>query len=79
MEHYEEGLMAADSLLTLKNSINEALDRADTELYDWTFLHALTISGCMFKLGLRWQKAPCIGRLIHKWVYYDVAHIYDIF
>lgn len=54
MQHYEEGLVAADSLLTLQNSINEALDRTHLELYDWQFLHDLTKSGFMFKLGLKW-------------------------
>ena len=79
MEHYEEGLVAPDSLIVLLNSINEALDRADTELFDWTFLHGLVQYGCMFKLGIRWQKACCIGPLVHRWVYEEVRLIYDIF
>ena len=32
MMHYEEGLLGADALLVLQNSINEALDRAHLEL-----------------------------------------------
>ena len=32
MLHYEEGLLGADALLVLQNSINVALDEADGEL-----------------------------------------------
>ena len=55
MEHYEEGLVAPESLIVLLNSINEAMDRADTELYDWKFLSGLYSQGFLIKLGIRWQ------------------------
>ena len=35
MVHYEQGLVAADALLLLLQSINEALDVADEPLADW--------------------------------------------
>ena len=54
MEHYEEGLVAGESLIILNKSINEALDRADTELHDWNYLHGLYKYGCMLRLGIRW-------------------------
>ena len=41
MEHYEEGLVAPESLIILNKSINEALDRADDQLFDWDYLKSL--------------------------------------
>lgn len=79
MEHYEEGLVAPESLIILNTSINEALDRADTELFDWNFLHGLYKYGYMLRLGIRWQKLCCLGPLVHRWVYKEVRQIYDIF
>lgn len=72
VEHYEEGLMSADSLLILESSINEALDRTETELYDWEFLQGLRQTGCFFRTGMRWQQSCCIGPLIHRFVFYNV-------
>ena len=79
MEHYEEGLVAPESLIILNTSINEALDRADTCLHDWQFLHSLYKYGCMIRLGIRWQRLCCLGPLVHRWVYKEVRQIYDIF
>ena len=54
MEHFEEGLVSPESLIILLNSINEAMDRADDELHDWTFLSGLIKFSFMFRLGIRW-------------------------
>ena len=40
MEHFEEGLVTAESLIILNNSINEAKDSSDKGLNDWNFLHS---------------------------------------
>ena len=53
MEHYEEGLVAPESLILLNTSINEALDRVDQELYDWKFLSGLVMHGLLLKLGIK--------------------------
>jgi len=79
MEHYEEGLVAAESIFILNNSINEAMDKSETELHDWVYLSGLVQYGCMFKLGIRMQKMCCIGPIVHRYVYSDVKMIYDIF
>ena len=77
--HFEEGLVGAEALHVLQNSINEALDRAYEPLYDWQFLHHLTRTGCLFRCSLKNQKLCCIGRFVHKWVHNDIAFIYDVF
>ena len=79
MEHFEEGLVAPESLLLLLNSINEAMDRADTELFDFDFLNGLINEGCLLRLGIRWQRACCIGQIVHRLVYTQVKLVYDIF
>jgi len=53
-EHYEEGLLAGDTLITLLNSINEGLDHTDESLYDWGILSPLyKQDSCLVRLGLR--------------------------
>ena len=79
MEHYEEGLVAPESLIILHNCINEALDRTNDELYDWKYLKGLSTYGCMFRLGIRWQRKCCIGPLVHRWVYKEIRLMYDVF
>ena len=41
MEHYEEGLVSPESLIILNKSINEALDVAHNQLFDWDYLKSL--------------------------------------
>ena len=33
----------------------------------------------MLRLGIRWQRACCVGALVHRIVYSQVKLIYDIF
>ena len=80
MEHYEEGLVSPDSLIQLLNSINEALDHADEDLYDWSVLADLyRHDGCLYRTGMRLQAWPCIGSIIEKAVFAHVRMIYDVY
>lgn len=78
-EHYEEGLVAPESLMILNNSINWALDRTNTYLIDWKFLKGLVQYGLIFRLGISLQRTCCIGPLVHRMVYKEVRLIYDVF
>ena len=70
LEHYEEGLVAPDTLITLENSINEGLDHTDEPLSDWHVLAELySQNGCFMRCGLRLQQWCCIGRFVEKYVF----------
>jgi hypothetical protein len=69
IEHYEEGLLAPNSLLLLKQSISEGLDRADTELYDWNYISHLKNDGILYRLGIGAQRSLCCTSVVNKFVY----------
>jgi len=71
--------MAAESLKILETSINEALDRTDTELYDWDFLRGFEQNTWLLRCSMRWQNACCIGPIIHRLLFGHVRKVYDIF
>lgn len=71
--------MMPESLKILETSINEAIDRVETEMYDWLFLRGFLQNGCMLRMGMRWQQSCCIGPLIVKMFFSHVRNVYDIF
>ena len=80
LEHYEEGLLAPNTLLTLLNSINEALDLTDEPLRDWRILRGLyKRGGCLVRCGLKLHYANCCSKLVEKIIFRQMRSVYDIF
>ena len=78
-EHYEEGLLAPESLIILQQSINEGLDKADENLYDWQFISGIKNDGILYRLGIGGKRVLCCSSLVNSMVYKQVALIYDVF
>ena len=79
MEHFEEGLVDPESMIILKQSISEGLDKAKTQLYDWRYISGLKNDGFLYRLGIGGQKARCWKNLVNKMVFKHVALVYDVF
>ncbi len=79
MEHFEEGLLDPESLIILKQSISEGMDKTGDMLYDWNYISGLKNNGFLYRMGLGGQKYMCWKNLLNKLVFKQVALIYDVF